>query len=93
MSDAAAMLTAIAAFVAALGAIAIGWRSGRKADEAKAILPEIHREIVSTKDGIYELGKQLNGRLTLLLETTKKVARAEGRAEEAADEEERRGRE
>lgn len=90
---AADTILAIATLVTALGAVAVGWRNSRKADAAKeeAALAAAaaltakeaaeasKREIVATKDGVFEVGKQIDGRLSELLKLTEQAALAEGR--------------
>lgn len=85
-------IIAIATLVTAIGAVIIGWRNSRKADEAreKAALAAAaahtakeaalasQAEIIATKEGVFEVGKQIDGRLTALLEITRKSAYAEG---------------
>jgi hypothetical protein len=68
-----AIIVSIPPTLVALGALIIGLRNSRKVDDAKA-------EIVQTKDGVFELGKAVDGRLKELLEITKSAATAEGHA-------------
>jgi hypothetical protein len=71
MADLPATLTALATLIAAVGALFISWRSARSAQDAKT-------EIISTKDGVFEVGKKIDGRLTELLKLTEAAARAQG---------------
>jgi hypothetical protein len=48
---------------------------------AKTAAEDSKREIIATKDGVFELGKQIDGRLSQLLELTRESALAEGRLE------------
>lgn len=83
-------LTALAAVIAAAGAIVTGILSflNRKAarDAAdRALLAKEAAEasqtaIVRTEQGVFELGRQIDGRLSELLKTTADLARAEGLA-------------
>ena len=75
----AALIAAMAAFVAALGGLIMGIRNSGKAEATRA-------EVISTKNGIFELGKRVDGRLTRLLELTEAAARAEGRLQGAKEE-------
>lgn len=92
MNDLAATITAVATLVAAIGALAVGWRNSRAASEAKARAAEAafaaerakeaaeasRREIIATKDGVFEVGKRIDGRLSELLKSATALARAEG---------------
>ncbi len=93
-------ITAIATLVAAFGTLILALRNSQKADAAKSAAAlaaeraavakeaaeESKREIVATRDGVFEVGKQLDGRLTELLKTTGDLARAEGQIEGRAAE-------
>lgn len=93
-------ILALATFVTAAGAVLVGWRNSRKADDAKekALLAaaaadlakraaeDSKREIVLTKEGVFELGKQIDGRLTQLLALTDSEAYARGKLEGKAPE-------
>jgi hypothetical protein len=50
-------------------------------EAAKLAAEQSKVEIVATKDGVFELGKRVDGRLSELLETAKALARAQGLAE------------
>lgn len=87
-TDVPATLTGISTLVAAIGALVVSvlgaWRASsarRAADAAKVIAEDSKIEIIATKQGVFELGKQLDGRLKLLLETTASASRAAGRVE------------
>lgn len=85
-------ILAVATLVTAAGAVLVGWRNSRKADDAreKAIIAAAaadhakeaalasQREIVATKNGVFEVGKQLDGRLQELLKVTRTEAYARG---------------
>jgi hypothetical protein len=87
-----AELTAIATLLAAIGALvtagvgALVARSNnqraveaaKSAEAAKIAAQQSQREIIATKEGVFELGKQVDGRLSELLTATRKSARAEG---------------
>ena len=99
MDGLAQTITAIGTLVAAIGAVVIGYRNSRKADAAKekataaaaaALIAkeaaeDSKKEIIATKDGVFEVGKAIDGRLTELLEITKQAALAEGRRLEGID--------
>jgi hypothetical protein len=84
VNDLAAVITAIAAVIAACGGVVaavIGYLNRRKVDAAKEAAESARqlaaasaREIVATRDGIFELGKRIDGQLDKLLSG----ARAEG---------------
>lgn len=94
MSDVPQTITALATLVAALGAVLLGWRNSHKADAAKekAALAAAaavtakeaaeasQRDVIATKDGVFEVGKQIDGRLSELLKLTEKAAYAAGLA-------------
>lgn len=89
----------LAAFVTAVGTLVVGVRNSRKADDAalkaalaaeraadaKAAAEASQREIIATKEGVFEVGRQIDGRLSQLLETAKALAKSEGRAEGVAE--------
>ncbi len=88
MSDLAATITALATLVAAIGAVLVGIRNSRKAEVAaiaatiaKEAAEASQREVVATKDGVFEVGRQIDGRLTQLMATATALARAEGIAQ------------
>ncbi len=68
--------------IAIIGAIALAYRQAssarQEAADAKLAALDAKREIIATKTGIYEVGKQLDGRLSELLATSNAAARAEG---------------
>jgi hypothetical protein len=68
--------------VAIIGAIALAYRQAveakTQATAARDATEENRKEIIATKTGIYEVGKQLDGRLTELLISSNAAARAEG---------------
>ena len=83
------MLTAVAAVVVALAALvgavvtglvarATSIRAANAAEGAKAAAEASHAEIVETKAGVFELGRQVDGRLSELLAQTRLSSRAEG---------------
>lgn len=100
MPELAATITALGTLVAAVGALVISWNNRRAASDArekaavaaaaaeaaKAAALDSQREIIATKEGVFEVGKQIDGRLTQLLSLTKEAALAEGRLEGAASE-------
>jgi hydroxyethylthiazole kinase-like sugar kinase family protein len=103
VNDLPGTLTAIGALVAALTAAFIAYRNSRTTAEAKAAAlaaklaaAESKTEIVATRDGVFELGKRVDGRLEELLELTKQSAlaagRLEGRASQRANNEKERKR-
>jgi len=65
-----ALVTAASAIVAAV----ISYRNSRKVDGAQ-------KEILVTRGEVVEVGKRIDGRLSELLATTEKLARAQGVAE------------
>lgn len=67
-------ITALAALVAAVGGIVAAVLANR----AKMTAEDSHAQIIATKEGVFELGKQVDGRLTELLNATRQSARAEG---------------
>ncbi len=86
MSD--AVLVAIIAAIPATVAVVIGLRNARSAakaaaaaEAAKLAAQTSQAEIVATRDGVFEVGKRIDGRLSELLETSKAAARAQGHAE------------
>ena len=93
MTDVPGTITSISALVTAAGAVVIAWRrtNGVKAaktaaEAAQTAAEESKREIVATKDGVFELGKRLDGRLQELLRVSNSLARAEGLIEGRAAE-------
>lgn len=104
MSDLAQTITALGTLVAAIGAVIIGYRNSKAAADARekardaanaataAKLTAEHSqaEIVATKDGVFEVGKKIDGRLDELLELTKQAALAEGRLQGRASERDER---
>lgn len=80
-----AIIVSIPPTLVALGALVVGLRNSRKVDDAreKAIIAaadarSAKAEIVVTRDGVFEVGRQLDGRLKELLELTRRAALAEG---------------
>ena len=85
-------IIALATLITATGAVLVGWRNSRKADEArekaaiaaaaaltaKEAAEASKREIVLTKEGVFEVGKQIDGRLSELLKLTEDSAFARG---------------
>jgi hypothetical protein len=74
----AEVIVAVATLVTALGAVIVAWRAAGRAKEAKDAADSNRLEIVATKDGVFEIGKRIDGRLTQLLKTTEELARAQG---------------
>lgn len=77
MSDLSAIITAIAALVAAFGGIVaavLAHRARRKIEDAAV-------DILVVKGDVHEVGRRIDGRLTELLSSTAKLAHAEGHAE------------
>jgi hypothetical protein len=63
------------------------------AERARVMAEESKQEIIATRDGVFEVGKQLDGRLSELLKVTKENALAQGRVEgRAAEKEEGRAK-
>lgn len=56
------------------------------AEAARVAAEDSKREIIATKDGVFELGRAVDGRFTELLRVTKAAALAEGRLEGTATE-------
>ena len=91
----ATLVGALTAMVAALGGVIVAWRNSKKADDArekaavaaaaaqaaKQAAEDMKKEVILTKDGVFEVGKQIDGRLSALLELTKQASLAEGRLE------------
>lgn len=78
-------ITAVATLVAAVGALivaivtAYNARSARTAaEESKAAAEQSKAEIVATKEGVFELGKRVDGRLSELLAASIAAAKADG---------------
>ena len=86
--DIPATITALGALVSAIGVILLAFWSYRakeraavaadKATVAAALAAESQKAIIATKDGIFELGQRVDGRLSELLELTRTSAHAEG---------------
>jgi hypothetical protein len=88
MNDIASTITALGTLVAAIGAVILAWRNSQKADEAKVkatlaaeAAAAAQREVIATKDGVFEVGRQIDGRLTQLMASATALARAEGVAQ------------
>ena len=85
---------AAATFIAALGAFAVAWRNRTRADRAtraaeaaaakaeaaKLAAEDSNTKLVAIGDSIYELGKQIDGRMSDLLKASEARGKAEGRA-------------
>lgn len=85
--------TEIGTLIAALVAVYLSFRNSRKADAAKdkAVIAveaanaakvaaeNSQREVIATKDGVFEVGKQIDGRLSELLKLTEQAAYAAGK--------------
>lgn len=92
MEGVASTIVALATLVTAVGAVILGWRNSRKADQAKekaaaaaiaaAVAKEAaeasKREVIVVGDKVVEVGKQLDGRLSELLAEARRTSRAEG---------------
>jgi hypothetical protein len=90
-----AILVALGTLATAIGALFVSYTNARKADraaieataaakaaaDAKRAAEASQADIVATKDGVFALGPQIDGRLTELLELTRQSALAEGRLE------------
>lgn len=77
MSDLSAIITAIAALLAAAGGIlaaVLAHRARRKIEDAAV-------DILLVKGDVHEVGRRIDGRLSELLASSSKLARAEGHAE------------
>ena len=93
MSDLANTIVALATLVTAIGAVVIGYRNSLKAEAAreraseavaaaeaaKVAASRAEVDIIATRNGVFEVGKQIDGRLSELLELTKAAAYAEGK--------------
>lgn len=80
-----ALIVATPPTIAAIGALAIGIRNARRADEAadKAALAaekaaEASGRMVLLEGQVFEVGQRIDGRLTELLAASSALARAEG---------------
>jgi hypothetical protein len=51
------------------------------AERAKVAAEDSKREIIATKEGVFEVGRQIDGRLSELLRSSTALARAEGVAQ------------
>lgn len=82
-------ITAVATLIAAAGALIVALvgafvarsnslRAASAASAAKVAAESAKADIIATKEGVFELGKQVDGRLSELLIETRKSARAEG---------------
>jgi hypothetical protein len=85
IADIATFVAALAAFVTAtVGALVARSNNQRAvaaakaAEAAKAAAESAKADIIATKAGVFELGKQVDGRLSELLDVTRKASRAEG---------------
>lgn len=92
MNDLPATLTALGTLVAAVGALYLSFRNSKKADDArdkaiaaamqaaqaKAEAEDAKGAIVKVGDDLFRVGKQIDGRLSELLELTARASRAEG---------------
>lgn len=88
-------IIALATLVSAIGAVVVSLLNARRAtaaaaaslvaknaaEAAKVAATASQAAIIETKDGVYEVGKQIDGRLTELLKLTREAALAEGRLE------------
>ena len=72
--DPAAILTAIAAVIGAIGGIVAAVLSYR----AKTRVDKVVRDLTIVDGNVVELGDRVDGRLSELLKTTQALARAEG---------------
>ena len=72
--------------VSAIEAKASAVIASSDAAAAKIAAEESRAEIVATKDGVFELGRQLDGRLQELIRSQTELARAQGRIEGRAAE-------
>jgi hypothetical protein len=93
--------TEIATLIAAVGAVLLSFRNSRSADAAKdkaVIAVEAanaakvaaeasQKEIVKTKDGVFEVGAAIDGRLSELLKLTEQAAYAAGKLAGQLDQE------
>jgi hypothetical protein len=62
-------------------AAAKGAEAVAAAEAARLAAEQSKVEIIATKDGVFEIGKRVDGRLSELLTTAKALARAQGLAE------------
>jgi hypothetical protein len=86
MAALAALAAALGAFLTGLAALVVGIRNGRKADVAQQLTEQVRADLIQTRDGVYELGPKVDGKLDELLKATQAAARAEGHIEGVADE-------
>lgn len=68
------LITAIAALVAAIGGIVAAFLAYR----ARRKVEDIDARVIIIDSEVREVGKRIDGRLTQLLESSTKLARAEG---------------
>jgi hypothetical protein len=85
--------TQLGTLIAAIAAVLVGFRNSRKADAArekavtaaeaaaaaKFAAEASQKEVIATKDGVFEVGKQIDGRLSELLKLTEQAAYAAGK--------------
>ena len=85
--------TEIATLIGVAAAVVLSFRNSRKADAAreKAVTAveaanaartaaeASQKEVIATKDGVFEVGKQIDGRLSELLKLTEQAAYAAGK--------------
>jgi hypothetical protein len=93
--------TDLGTLIAALVAVFLGLRNSRKADDAKdkavvaveaanaakVAAENSQKEIVKTKDGVFEVGAAIDGRLSELLKLTEQAAYAAGKLAGQLDQE------
>jgi hypothetical protein len=78
------IVTGVLAYLARRATLAAAERATVAADAAVAAqlaAESSKKAIVATQDGIFELGKQIDGRLSELLKSSSALARAEGVAQ------------
>jgi len=88
-------IATLVAAVGAVLAVIVGFLNNRRAvaaasaaetaryaaEAAKLAAQQSQAEVVLTKEGVFELGRQMDGRLSQLLESTNALSRAEGLAQ------------
>jgi hypothetical protein len=77
---AAAILVGMA--VNLVGAVS-AWRAREEAKAARVAAEESRAGMIEVNGKVYSLGRAVNGRLSELLDQTKKLAHAEGKLDEA----------
>lgn len=92
IDDVASLVGAIGSVITAVGVIVVGWwtyrgkeRAAKATEAAEAAQKAAEantRALVATRDGIYELGKRIDGRMDELLISARESGHAAGMAEQ-----------